>query len=821
MCFPVAGGDTPCELRVGTPSLGVTTGGISRRVHTSLAPSELAALLDCTDVALLIFGGEATIAFASRAAADLFRCAPSDLVGLTTFDPTWDVVRADGSPLPAERRPVAEAARTKVPVRDVELGIRRDPSHARVWLTIDAMPRLGPDGSLVHVVVTLRDVTEEHDRRVQLERLRTDLREVEDAHASALADLETELASRREALLHAQRELAMREQLYWSAFEVIGEGLVVHREDGSIETANPAAERILGRTLDELRGSSALDRSWRLVAEDGSPLGPEAIPSEITRTTGRSVIRALLGVERGDGTRTWLHVSTHTLRAGTGESVGVVATFADVTREREARMAVERSEARFRQVLSAVPGVVFQLLRSERDARFTFLSDRALELFWETPDTLMSDHDLWGDLLSPESLRDGLRRLDRSPEPNTTCDLTLQVRRTERFVRVRAVSEQLDGSTLWTGVAYDVTHEHRLADQLRDSQRREAMGELAAGVAHNFNNVLAVILPNLEELREEASPALVPVADDALNAAQNAAEMVRQLLLTTRREPVHDREAVDLVPVATDVVRLCRQSFGRRIDLALETSTSPAIVLARTSEVHQVLLNLCINARDALVGVEEPRLELRVDIVGEHVVIEVRDNGVGMDAKTRARVGEPFFTTKPPGQGTGLGLATAFTILRELHAEVTLESEVGRGTLFRIRFPRAEATVPRRRVRDRARPIQGRHRVLLVEDEALVRRATQRLLERLGHQVLTASDGVEGLRLATTEDLDLVLLDLSMPRLGGDAVLAELRARRPELPVVMLSGHVPDGVALEGAAAVLIKPVLATDLTATLARVLR
>jgi PAS domain S-box-containing protein len=787
-----------------------------------VTPIDLAALLDCTDVAMLVFTPQAGIVFASRAAAELLRSSPAELVGMSTFDPSWDVVRADGSPFPPDERPVSAAFRTRAPVRGVELGVRRSSSEERVWVLLDALPRLDEAGALVNVVVSLRDVTEEHRRRERLDRLRAELVEVERSHAAAMERAQSDLETGRDALDQVRRELMQRERLYWSVFEVLGEGLVVHRVDGSIETANPAAQRILGLSLDTLQGKHAVDASWRLVDEDGRPLAPQDIPSEIARTTGRAVARKLLGVVRGDGTRAWLNVSTQTLRTESGEVVGVVATFGDVTHEREARLAVEHSEARFRQVLSAVPGVVFQLVRHREQTVFTFLSDRAVELFGAAPHTLLFDLAVWETLFARDEMRSGLRRLDEAGESREPWDFTARIEGSERFVRLRAVPEvQSDGAVSWTGVAFDVTHEHRLADQLRHSQRREAMGDLAAGVAHNFNNVLAVILPNLEELREEASPELVPVADDAIDAAQNAAEMVRQLLVTTRREAGHDREPVDLVSVAGDVVRLCRQSFGRRIEISLQTPPSAAVVLARASELHQVLLNLCINARDALAKATGPRLEVRVERADDHVVVEVRDNGVGMDDAVLSRLGEPFFTTKPPGQGTGLGLATAFAILDELHAEVSIESQPGRGTTFRLSFPHADVEASRRRPRDRASSRPRRGRVLLVEDEPLVRRATQRQLERMGHHVIVAADGVEGLRLATTEELDLVLLDLSMPGLSGDAVLAELRGRRPELPVIVLSGHVPDRVALDGAAAVLLKPVVHDALISTLARVLR
>jgi CheY-like chemotaxis protein len=272
------------------------------------------------------------------------------------------------------------------------------------------------------------------------------------------------------------------------------------------------------------------------------------------------------------------------------------------------------------------------------------------------------------------------------------------------------------------------------------------------------------------------------------------------------------------------VLRICRRTFDRRIAIEEAAPASLLPVRAGRAALEQVLLNLCLNARDAMEGEVSPRLALRVLAAPApgFVRVEVQDNGCGMSPEVRQRLGEPFFTTKPPGRGTGLGLTSAFGIVRELGGRIEVESEVGRGTTFRVCLPLADttptATTPPSVVAS-APDVRGK--ILVIDDEHLIRTTASRMLTRLGYEPVLAEDGARGLAaLERDPEVLAVIVDVSMPGLSGPEVLARVRASRPDLPVILSSGYLADGVDVSTASAVLTKPYDSSGLVAVLAQVL-
>ena len=285
---------------------------------------------------------------------------------------------------------------------------------------------------------------------------------------------------------------------------------------------------------------------------------------------------------------------------------------------------------------------------------------------------------------------------------------------------------------------------------------------------------------------------------------------------------------IDAVAVLEAVLRMCRSTFDRAIHIEQSIAPVRAVVLGPPGYLHQVLLNLCINARDALAGRPDPVLrveafELNGPVAGgraapRHLVVRVTDTGCGMGAATLERLGEPFFSTKGPGRGTGLGLATAFGIVHDLGGRITCTSREGEGSTFVLELPLVVGEAVAGPSSHPAVTLAGR-RILVVDDEPLVRAALFRQLRALGADVIGAVDGSEGLARVRAERFDVVLLDLSMPGMPGTQVLAELRADKTAPPVIVVSGDAHK-VGVEGAAAVLEKPVEAAELTRTIERVL-
>jgi len=388
----------------------------------------------------------------------------------------------------------------------------------------------------------------------------------------------------------------------------------------------------------------------------------------------------------------------------------------------------------------------------------------------------------------------------------------------------------------------DVTERRALEAQLRQAQKLEAIGLLAGGVAHDFNNLLTVIRGNLDFVRD-AVPARSQAAEDlaeAERATTRATGLVRQLLAFGRKQ-VRQPAVVDVNAVVADAARMLRRVVGEQI--TLDVALEPALwtVRADRGQLEQVLMNLAVNARDALA--EQPdggllTLETaNVDAAppmarrwglpgpGEYVRLSVRDTGPGMDDATKARLFEPFFTTKPLGRGTGLGLAVVHGIVAQSEGAVHVESACGVGSCFHVFLPRVGTEAPRRAGGAVAAPAAS-GTILLVEDETAVRRTTRRALERAGYRVIEAKHGADAL-LAWREHgaatVDALVTDARMPGMSGVDLAACLRGERPDLPVLLVSGYAADtlrssdGQALPADVRYLEKPFESTELLAVVA----
>jgi two-component system cell cycle sensor histidine kinase/response regulator CckA len=366
------------------------------------------------------------------------------------------------------------------------------------------------------------------------------------------------------------------------------------------------------------------------------------------------------------------------------------------------------------------------------------------------------------------------------------------------------------------GVNRDIT-ERRLAEaalrrseeQLHQAQKMEAVGRLAGGIAHDFNNLLTAIKGNVELALLELSPSnpLRAELEQAQQAADTAASLTRQLLSFSRQHAI-EPQVISPAGVITGVGALLQRLLGS--DLELTTRFDPALGHVRLDRAHleQILVNLAVNARDAMprggrVAIEGENVTLHEThplrpsylATGEYVLLVVRDTGSGMDADTQLHVFEPFFTTKK--QGTGLGLFTVYGIVRQNGGCVSLESVPGEGTTFRILFPRVQAAA-RGEVSEPVRPQLpgGAETILLVEDEPPVRMLTHRLLQRLGYRVLVAADGEEALSLSAAhpDGIDLLLTDMTMPRISGRELATRLAEARPGLRIVFMSGYTEEGL---------------------------
>jgi two-component system, cell cycle sensor histidine kinase and response regulator CckA len=384
-----------------------------------------------------------------------------------------------------------------------------------------------------------------------------------------------------------------------------------------------------------------------------------------------------------------------------------------------------------------------------------------------------------------------------------------------KVIQVETTVHELEysGKRVRLMVAQDVSERHILEQQLRQSQKMEAVGRLAGGVAHDFNNLLMVIKGHTELLRNVLPPEeeYSRKIEQIERAADRASGLTRQLLAFSRLQVLQPR-VMNLNDVVGDMGRLLPRLIGEDIDLIIRTAEDLGAIRADASQMEQVIMNLVVNARDAMPDggkliIETSNADLdgnysqKHPIVhaGQYVLLCVTDTGTGMDLETQAHIFEPFFTTKAQGKGTGLGLATVYGVVKQSGGFIWVYSELGRGTTFKIYFPRVERPVDRLIPRPLSSEApRGTETILLTEDEQDVREVAREFLESGGYTVLEARDGVEALRLVEKYPgrIDLLITDMVMPRMTGQELAARLKEQRPQLRMLYMSGY-SEGAAAE------------------------
>ena len=374
----------------------------------------------------------------------------------------------------------------------------------------------------------------------------------------------------------------------------------------------------------------------------------------------------------------------------------------------------------------------------------------------------------------------------------------------------------------------------QLEEQLRESQKLEAVGQLTAGISHNFNNILMIIMGNAELAAKGASEVVRTHLKEIERSALRGAEMVSQLMTFSHRGSPREQSPVEIGALVRTTVDICRKTFDRKIHIDFEPPSEPIVVLADSSEVQQVILNLCLNARDAVEASDEKaqHIHLTVELLplldaeqlphpkarpGTYTRIGVADNGVGMDDATQQRVFEPFFSTKDVGKGTGLGLATAYAVVHRYRGWFEVSSSPDQGATFFVYLP-VSAHRPTT-TGEEARPtaVGGSETILVVDDEKEIRTVLSLMLERYGYEVLIGVNGQDALDLFKRERqrIDLVLLDLVMPEMSGQEVLEEMIAIDSQTKVVISTGFVVDEVNLEPALGLVQKPYRTDEVLAS------
>ena len=466
---------------------------------------------------------------------------------------------------------------------------------------------------------------------------------------------------------------------------------------------------------------------------------------------------------------------------------------------------LNESEARYRSLFDHLPdGIIVH-----RNNRFLFVNPAAMRLLG-----VNSEADLAGrnvlDFVLPndrEAVRDRIARVERHAEAARPTEVRIQ--RADRKLataEVRSMPLRIGAATAVQTILHDVSERRLLEEQFRQSQKMEAVGRLAGGVAHDFNNLLTVIQAHAEFALSATDPAeRKRDIDEIRKTAESAARLTRQLLTFSRKQSVSPMH-LDLNEAIAGMLGMIRRLIGDNIEVVTVAGKNLAGIYADPGQIQQVLLNLAVNARDAMpdggmLRFETANVQMGEGYVGasaaaipagDYVMLAVQDTGVGMTEDIRSRVFEPFFTTKQAGRGTGLGLSTVYGIVKQAGGHIWVYSEPGMGTAFKVFFPPhvLDDHPPRSLTITGSHSLNGQGHLLVVEDDANVRSAVVRALRNAGYAVTEARDGEQALEIMEREpDIDLVITDMMMPGMPGLALLAEVRTRRPGLPAIVLSGY--------------------------------
>jgi two-component system cell cycle sensor histidine kinase/response regulator CckA len=535
---------------------------------------------------------------------------------------------------------------------------------------------------------------------------------------------------------------------------------------------------------------------------------------------------------RPDGSLRWIHDRAFPVHGPAGEVVRVVGSAQDVTELKQAEQALRESEGRYRSLFESAPDGI---LVADSDGVYVDVNPSGLRMLGYSREQLIGMKST--DIVAPSEaprVESTLAEINQGLEHRHEW----QFRRKDGsgFHADVMATAMPDGRIL--ALVRDATERKRMEDQLRQAQKMEAVGRLAGGIAHDFNNILGVILGYGELLRKK-TPQDHPDRrriDQIVHAAERAAGLTRQLLAFSRKQ-VLEPKVLEPSHVVADMRRLLERLIGEDIDFALKAEAAGRVKVD-PGQLEQVLMNLVVNARDAMpmggslsietadVDLDQEYVQRREVVVqpGRYVMIAVADTGAGMDEATQAQIFEPFFTTK--AEGTGLGLATVYGIVKQSGGYIWLYSEVGRGTVFRVYLPRVEEAVERERKRSAALRRSVTETVLVVEDEPAARELVGEMLRAEGYRVLLAENGQEAVDTAgrVAAPIHLLLTDVVLPKLSGRAAAERVRVLHPGIKVLYMSGYTDDQISrhgvLEPGIVLLQKPFTPADLIQRVGEVL-
>jgi two-component system cell cycle sensor histidine kinase/response regulator CckA len=584
--------------------------------------------------------------------------------------------------------------------------------------------------------------------------------------------------------------------------------VVITDTDGSIEYVNPKFTQVTGYSSDEVFGMNPR------ILKSGEA-SPEVYREMWATITAGREWRGEFHNRKKGGELFWEFASISPILDERGQITHFVAVKEDITNRKRAEEALAKSELLFRSLIENALDIIAVVAP---DGTVRYVSPSVERLLGREPARVGGLNVF--DLIHPDDLPLAKERFQRTLETGTRFEqIEFRVRHSDGSWRILSMigkpSPPATGARGLIINARDLTESRALEEQLRQAQKMEAVGRLAGGIAHDFNNLLTTIIGYTELATGRMKPEDPSRTDlsEIDKAAHRAADLTRQLLAFSRKQVLQLR-VIDLNQVVSDTNKMLRRLIGEDVELVTSLEERLSSVRADTGQIEQVLLNLAVNSRDAMpkggkltietseVDLDESYSAFHFDVpAGRYVLLAVSDTGTGMDAATLSHVFEPFFTTKEAGKGTGLGLSTVYGVVKQSGGHVTVYSEPGVGTTFKIYLPRVEGVPEKDRASSvNAALVGGTETVLVVEDEDAVRRLTCRSLEAQGYVVLPAASARQALFLCGKHagEIHLLITDVVMPGVSGRELARSAAVLRPRMKVLFMSGYTDDAIVQHG-----------------------
>lgn len=612
----------------------------------------------------------------------------------------------------------------------------------------------------------------------------------------------------------AKAVIKAKEEEWETTFESIGDCISIHDTDFNLVMANKACEDLLGVCLDNMKSKKCHEMFHGM----NEPI--QECPLKKTKLTGKGS-----EIEKYEPhLNFWVNISCFPLFNRKGDLRGVVHFTRDITKRKKMEEALKESEEKYR---TLVDNAIVGIYRSTLDGTFIYVNEAMIKIFECDSIEEMLKTPALARYKSPAD-RGMFIDLIKKEKKVTNFEIETQTK-TGKLITI-VISAMLEDNVI-SGMVMDITEHRKLEEQLRHTQKMEAIGTLAGGIAHDFNNMLNVIIGygGLMQMQIKPDDPLTHNLKEILAAGERASHLTKGLLTFSRKQVV-EVKIVNLNEIIEGFKKMIGRIIGEDIELTITPSTEDLTIKADTVQIEQVLMNLAANARYAMpkggaLTIKTKPIEIDKEFIkmhgfgepGMHALITVSDTGTGMDEKTRERIFEPYFTTKEMGRGTGLGLSIVYGIISQHRGHINCYSEPGKGTSFRIYLPLIEPEAEKIEKEEAELPKGGSETILLAEDDAGVRKLIVNVLEGYGYKVIEAVDGEDAVEKfkENNDRVQLLLFDMIMPRKNGKEAYDNIKGLRHDIRVIFISGYTADIInkfSIEKGMEFISKPVSPTEL---------